>query len=274
MAELAVVAPFGFSFEPTRFLAAYKALGVTSLQFYRNDQHPAPVNEALRVASSLGLRYDSIHGVFGPHLAPCSPDAAHRAHCLKVYEDEGRLARDLGGPMVVVHPSAQSPGLKVLSIDEIRAYSATHYRYLDAWLKELAAVGERLGVTYLIENQPPNCPLGHDPVELAAHVRAAGSSRVSMCYDTGHAHMTCDVASSLRGAGEVVTYLHVHDNDSKVDDHRMPGEGTIDWDGFAGVLRDTGLRATRMLETFAPESRVEDLVAQGFGAKLRTALAL
>lgn len=274
MPGLAVVAPFGFSFEPVRLLRAYAAVGVTTAQFYRNEQNPPTVAEALRAAEAAGVRYDSIHGVFGFHLDPSSDDPEHVEHCLKVYESEGRLASDLGGPMVVVHPSAWNPGMRVMPLAEVEATSAVRWPRADVFMRRLAEIGERLGVTYLIENQPFNCPLGHDCAEMARRVLAVQSPRLRMCLDTGHAHITSNVVESLRRAAPAIDYLHIHDNDAVQDDHRMPGDGTIDWAALAGVLRSTGLRAPRMLEVFYSEAKVEELGGEGLGGRLREALAL
>jgi len=272
MPDLAVVAPFGFSFEPVRLLRAYAAAGITTAQFYRNEQNPPTLAQALGAAEAAGVRYDSIHGVFGFHLDPSSDDPAHVAHCLKVYESEGRLASELGGPMVVVHPSAWNPGMRVMPREEVEATSKVRWPRCDEFMRRLAEVGERLGVTYLIENQPFNCPLGHDCAEMARRVLAVQSPRVRMCLDTGHAHITGDVIQSLREAAPAIDYLHVHDNDGVQDDHRMPGDGTIDWRAFAGVLRETGLKAPRMLEVFYSEAKVEELVGTGLEQTLRAGL--
>lgn len=274
MPDLSVTVPFGFTFDVPRFLRAYTRVGVRSVQFYRNEQNPPTLGEALRTVQSAGLRYDSIHGVFGPHLNPSSDDPEHRRHCLKVYEDEGRLALDLGGPMVVVHPSGQTPGLKPLTREEIRAYSAAHWVHLHEFMVALREIGERLGVTYLIENQPLNCPLGDDPVELAARVKAVGSPRVRLCYDTGHAHITASVPETALAVAGLVEYWHIHDNDATTDDHRMPGDGTIDWERFREVLASTGNPAPRMLEVFYDEARVERLADEGLGDRLRRQMAL
>ncbi len=274
MASLAVTAPFGFTFDVLRFLRAYKALGVRSAQFYRNEKAPPTLNEALAISNQAGVPFDSIHGVFGPHLDPSGPDAAHRAHCLKVYEDEGKLARDLGGPMVVVHPSAQTPDMRALSIAELMAQAPVRWPPLMEFMRDLAAIGERLGVVYLIENQPPNCPLGHDPKALAEGVAMIGSSKLKFCLDTGHAHMTGDTIKAVADVSDVLAYLHIHDNDAKVDDHRMPGDGTVDWVAFGKALRASGNESPRMLEVFYDEARVEALVAAGYSSELVRSCAL
>ncbi|MFN9133080.1 MAG: sugar phosphate isomerase/epimerase family protein [Phycisphaerales bacterium] len=279
MPALATVAPFGFTFDVHRLLSAYAAVGVTTLQFYRNEQKPPTVAEALRLAGSLGLKYDSIHGVFGFHLDPSSDDPEHRKHCLKVYEDEGKLARDLGGPMVVVHPSKWNEGMRNMSLDELAREKVRRVPMLMDFLSRLAEVGQRLGVVYLIENQPYNNPLGHDPVALARCVLDAGSPHIRMCLDTGHAHITSDLISATRACLPAIAYYHIHDNDGTLDDHRMPGDGTIDWPAFAAVLREGESRAPtppapRMLEVFYDEPRVESLAAAGLRARLHAALAL
>lgn len=274
MPTLAAIAPFGFSFDPVRFLSAYRAAGCSTAQFYRNEQRPPTVHQALKTAEAVGMRFDSIHGVFGFHLDPSSPDERHRKRCVEIYENEGKLAADLGGPMVVVHPSAWNPGMRTMTRAEVETASIPRWPRLHEFMTRLAEVGERLRVVYLIENQPMNCPLGHDVVKLADAVLAVGSPWIRMCLDTGHAHMTGNLVELVKAALPAIDYMHVHDNDSKVDDHRMPGDGTIDWQAFADVLRASGTKAPRMLEVFYDEARVEDMVKNGLGARLAAACSL
>ncbi|MGQ0628975.1 MAG: sugar phosphate isomerase/epimerase family protein [Phycisphaerales bacterium] len=274
MPVLAAIAPFGFSFDPARFLAAYRAVGCSTCQFYRNEQRPPKVPDALKAAESAGLRFDSIHGVFGFHIDPSSGDEMHRKRCLDIYENEGKLANELGGPMVVVHPSAWNPGMRMMTRDEVVAASGPRWPRLAEFMKRLAEVGERLKVTYLIENQPMNCPLGHDTVKLAQAVLAVNSPYIRMCLDTGHAHMTGNLVETTRAALPAIAYFHIHDNDGKVDDHRMPFDGNIDWQGFGELLKETGAPQPRMLEVFYDEARVEELGRNGLGSKLLTACSV
>jgi sugar phosphate isomerase/epimerase len=267
---LATTVPFGFDFDPARFIRAYGGLGASQLQFYRNEAKPPTPEEALAVARSAGMPYDSIHGVFGEHLDPTGPNSEHVEHCLRVYEQEGKLASDLGGPMVVVHPSGWTPGRKELTPQQASEAAVPRRPRLDSFMRRLADIGENAGVTFLIENQPYNCYLGHDPVGLAAQIAAVGSGRIRMCFDTGHAHITADVYRSLQSCAPVIDYLHIHDNDGTQDNHLMPGApgGSIDWPRFARVLKDTGLKAPRMLEVFEPETAVEKRGVDGFGKSL------
>ncbi|MFN0012388.1 MAG: sugar phosphate isomerase/epimerase family protein [Phycisphaerales bacterium] len=273
MAVLACIAPFGFSFDPVRFLAAYRAVGCTTAQFYRNEQKPPTVAQALAASDQAGIRFDSIHGVFGFHLDPSSSDARHRQRCLEIYEAEGKLASDLGGPMVVVHPAAWNPGMRMMTREEVERVSEARWPLLDDFMRRLAETGERLGITYLIENQPMNCPLGHDTVRLSKAVLAVNSPRIRMCLDTGHANMTGDVVETTRKALPAIAYFHIHDNDSKIDDHRMPFDGGINWPKLAEVFVEAGDSVPRMLEVFYDEARVEEMGKNGLAKKLKDASA-
>ncbi len=265
---LSTTAPFGFEFDVPLLMGAYRELGCRSCQFYRNEENPPTVETALKAIGSVGMTFDSIHGVFGYTIDPSSPDPEHRRHCLGVYEREGNLAKALGGPMVVVHPSAWTPQRRELSRAEARSAEDSRLPALDDFMRRLAEIGERQGVTYLIENQPWNCYVGHDPARLAERVLAVKSKRMRMCFDTGHAHITGDISQWLRGSAAAIDYLHVHDNNARDDDHRMPGDGTIDWPAFATALQDTNLKAIRMLEVFYSLERVRALAHAGYARDL------
>lgn len=269
MARLATIAPFNFEFDTLRFLRAYHDAGCSHAQFYRNEDVPFEPAAALECVTEAGMQFDSIHGLFGATLDPSSPDEALRTRTIEVYEREGELAAALGGPMVVVHPSwmneAGSPVSRPPDEERIAALRRS--------MEGLARLGERLGVVFLMENLPGFFPIGHDSRRLAGWVRDLAAPHVRMCFDTGHAHIEAGfngaVASQLRECIDVVAYVHAHDNDSVKDNHRMPGEGTIDWDAVATVLREHGAPALPwMLEVFYPEAEVEQLVRDGLDGRL------
>lgn len=274
MRVLSTTVPYGFDFDTARFLAAARALGCVSGQFYRNPERPPTVAEALRVIERAGMRFDSMHGLFGHDIDPSSPDAAHRAACLAIYEKEARLALELGVRQVVVHPSANREDLRPIPKAERDAAQSARWRLFEDFARRAADLGVRLGVSFLIENVPPHSPLGHDATELARRIGAINSPAIRMCFDTGHAHLTSSVSESLRSCAAVIDYLHLHDNAGESDDHLMPFDGTIDWRTFAAALRESRLDVPCMLEVFYPTERVENLAAAGLGARLAKACAM
>lgn len=271
--SLSTTVPFGFDFDTPSFLAAYRELGCTTAQFYRNPNLPPTTSDALRTIEAAGMRFDSIHGLFGADIDPSSPDRSHRDSCVRLYESEGRLALDLGVSAVVVHPSGNRADYQPYDPGQARALEASRWPYFDDFALRLADVGDAIGVTYLIENVTHVFPLGHNPAALAARLLSLRRDRLRMCFDTGHAHVTDDVTRSLLACAPAIDYLHIHDNDSTEDNHRMPGDGTIDWRRFAETLQATNLCVPCMLEVFYPVDRVQALAGNGLGARLAQACA-
>ncbi len=273
---LACTAPFGFAEDPARVLDAFAGLGCVACQCYRRVDDPLDAasrqtsidtGRVLLIAERAGLRFDSIHGVFSDTINPSSPDPSHRAVCAAIYEDEARLARSLGGSMVVVHPGAINPGKRWMSRGTAVAAQAECAPFLSDFLVRLADVGERVGITFMIENLPYSCANGFDPTLVAAQIRRTNSPRIRMCFDTGHAHCTVDsVAEAIRVCADVIGYFHIHDNRADADSHLVPGDGTIHWQQVSDAIRLS--QATRMLELFQPASVLERLEDTGFAARV------
>jgi sugar phosphate isomerase/epimerase len=68
---------------------------------------------------------------------------------------------------------------------------------------------------------------------------------VGICLDYGHANLMGDVSDAIEAVSGHLWTTHVHDNDGRKDDHRVPFAGRIDWDaaimetqkiGYDGVL--------------------------------------
>jgi len=271
MAHLATIAPFGFpDFNPPTHFQAYRRLGCRSLQFYRNEQNPPRPEDALRIARNAGMPFDSIHGLFGRAYDPSCPDEAVRKSAVETYIREGELAVRLGGPVVVVHPGPPALNTNDITPATITARVDPLRRTMD----DLAAIGDRLGVTYLFENIPPNYHFGSDPGQLAALVRAVDHPRIRMCFDTGHAHLTSGAIAALDACADVIEYVHVNDNAGDIDSHLIPGDGTIPWDEVSTRLAAMRHDLPVMLELFQPESEIRARCDAGLAAELSRWLAI
>lgn len=264
MPQLTTTAAFGFSdFHPPTILSLYKNLGCVSCQFYRNEKDPPSTKQVIDTTQEVGLPIDSIHGVFGERYDPSSPDESIRGFSMDVYRREGELAIELGGPMVVVHPS---PPAEARVSDAQRAEREAP---LGRSMEQLAVIGEELGVVYLIENLPHNFYLGNDPLQLAAMIRKIDSPYLRMCFDTGHALMTGTIDDRLAAVADVVDYLHIHDNDAVTDSHLMPGDGITDWPALGRTILDASLHVPLMLEVFYLKDHLAKLAAGDLPERLR-----
>jgi len=257
MSFLATIATFGFDeIDPEVTLRLYHRLGCTRAQLYRNDAAEIDLHDARALCEEIGLAVDSMHGVFGPAYDPSSPDDGLRRFSIDAYYAEAELARSIDIGMVVVHPSPLLPA--EARLDE--AHRVDRFEPLQQSLYELHAIGRELDVAFLIENLPPACCFGDDPLVLAGMVRDVQSEQVRLCYDTGHAQIVGLTADQILHCADVIAYFHIHDNDGVEDSHLMPGDGVGDWAAFGAALEHSRLDLPVMLEVFYPPPKLVRLL--------------
>lgn len=266
MTHLAAVAPFGFdAFDPLQFLETWRRFGCTHGQLLRNMDAVPSERQIIETCGQAQVPLDSIHGVFGPEYDPSSPDETFRRATIDIYEQEGELARRLDAPQVVAHPAGIVPEGTTVGPEE----TSQHARALEQSLQDLARIGERLDVVYLIENLTHYSWIGRDAVALADMLRRIDAPHLRMCFDTGHAQMTGTVNDRLAQCADVVAYLHVHDNDGQDDSHQMPGHGSLDWDEMGRVIRDKSLDVPTMIEVFYQPSEVAQCIDSGLADQIK-----
>jgi len=101
-------------------------------------------------------------------------------------------------------------------------------------VSHLRALAQPLEVRVLLETIPNDLAT---PEHLVAFIRAAHFNDVGICFDTGHANMTGDVASAFETLKPHVHSTHIHDNARDRDSHLWPTEGTVLWDEAMEILR-------------------------------------
>jgi sugar phosphate isomerase/epimerase len=93
-------------------------------------------------------------------------------------------------------------------------------------LEHLDAFAQPLGVRLLAENilNEPTTPEHLIEIFTLGHL-----TRIGVCLDTGHAHITVGVKEAIQTLGSRIGSVHTHDNHAVRDEHLWPGEGNIDW---------------------------------------------
>ena len=86
--------------------------------------------------------------------------------------------------------------------------------------------------------------------ELEAAIDMFRDSRVTCCWDFGHAHLQFGGmhADMIRRMGRRITCTHVHDNYYGKDLHLMPFYGQLDWETLIPALAGTGYGGTLAFE--------------------------
>ncbi len=267
--RLATVAPVGFEeFPPDKWLVAYKRLGCTVVQVYRNQNADVSLGQIRETLEAGGMPCDSIHGLFGEEYDPSAPDEQARKFAVDTFRGDGELVKRLGGWLVVVHCSTiRREGI---SADERK----NRVEQLKHSIDELGRFGESIGVKYAFENLPGYHPVGPDVGELAGIITEVAAPNTGICFDTGHANMVGDPAAMLAEAKGRLMYVHVSDNSGRGDEHLMPYHGTLDVQAVARTLREIGYDGTIMLEVFYSTEQLNELAEAGFADKLKQMLAI
>jgi sugar phosphate isomerase/epimerase len=101
-------------------------------------------------------------------------------------------------------------------------------------LEHLDAFAQPLGVRLLAENilNEPTTPEHLIEIFTLGHL-----TRIGVCLDTGHAHITVGVNEAIQTLGSRIGSVHTHDNHAVRDEHLWPGEGNIDWPATTKTLK-------------------------------------
>jgi len=160
-----------------------------------------------------------------------------------------------GAPAVnLLHPEKSR---RIDAMDEVKRALETaehlHFKYLvvhlgertDSWspraqdhavtaLEHLDAFAQPLGVCLLAEN------LVSDPTtpeHLMGIFEIGHLTRIGVCLDIGHAHLTVGIQDAIATFGERIKSVHVHDNHAVRDEHLWPGDGNVDWPQTSAALK-------------------------------------
>jgi len=71
---------------------------------------------------------------------------------------------------------------------------------------------------------------------------------VGICLDYGHANLMGDLSDAIETVSGHLWTTHVHDNDGRSDDHRVPFAGRIDWDAAMMETQKIGYDGLLMFE--------------------------
>ncbi len=241
--QLNAVAPFGFKdFAEQDVLPFIREIGIEVVHVVRDYQVKYSPAVMLKMLNDHGICAGSFHAEFGEHVDLSAESPVARQQAVDLLTHEAEVALGINVQTVIAHSAGRKD-----------PYHPSRSANLRKGLETLAAAAEKLAVTYMIENMPPDHAYGVDAALLATDIQSIGSQHLGLCFDTGHAHMrNPDVAMQLKSTDGFVHYLHVHDNDGTDDQHLLPFGGKIDWQSVGQVIGDIKYDGTICLEVFEP----------------------
>ena len=110
------------------------------------------------------------------------------------------------------------------------------WRVLVDTFKWCAREARRFGLPFCLEPRVGEIVSNTDALlRLMDHV---GEENFGAVLDTAHQHAQKEILPlSVEKLGSRIMYLHVADNDAKVNEHKALGEGTVDWEGVFTALK-------------------------------------
>ena len=126
------------------------------------------------------------------------------------------------------------------------------------FMYRLAEYGKEWGITVCYENMPFHRHPIARPDEIATFVRTLNHPNFKVCLDTGHALVRgVQPAEAVRMiGGDLLRTLHIHDNDGTSDQHRLVGEGLMDFAAFARALDEVSFRGVISIETLVDKKNL------------------
>jgi sugar phosphate isomerase/epimerase len=218
---------------------------------YHDERAITAVGEHLADAR---LRLHALHaptsegytdGVWGPSYSIAHGVEANRRRAVDETVTTIEAAYRLGAPLVVLHPgipTAQQPEARDNRRD---AFVSS--------VEELQRAAEPLGVRLALEVIPNR--IGDAETLVGLLEDELEIDGLGICLDTGHARMLGDVTEAVETASGYLLTTHLHDNDGRRDDHRVPFEGAIDWPAVMMSFMKIGYEGTWMFELVGERPR-------------------
>ena len=157
------------------------------------------------------------------------------------------MAAALGARTISLQPGGPVGGLTVAEALD---------RY-EAGLRECLPLAQRLGITLMVEPEP-GLVIQHswDCVEF---LQRLNHPNLRMNCDLGHFYcVEEDPAKVVQNCAAWIAHIHVEDiKENRVHQHRVPGEGAMNWPEISGAIRQIGYEGWLTVELYPYESTAE-----------------
>jgi sugar phosphate isomerase/epimerase len=172
------------------------------------------------------LQVLDIHASAGQEKRWDAPEEYRRLAGVELVRNRLEMAAQLGAGAIVLHAYPNIPvETQRRSLAELEPYA----RLLGVRIAlENLFEGNQANLTSLFDEFPPDF--------------------LGFCYDTGHGNMLPDGLDFLETWKERLVALHIHDNDGVNDLHKLPFNGTVDWQKFIHILDRSAYRGPVNLE--------------------------
>ena len=250
-------------------IAAIAAHGFEVLELFATRTHvdyrdPAALRQLGDWLAGAGVALHAVHapttrsftnGMWGETLSVAAVDEAQRRAAVDETRAALALAQVVPFDVLVLH-------LGVPSADPAANSRAAVARSLEEIGEATAGAGVRLALE-LIPNGLSSADRLVRWIEDDLDLPGVG-----ICLDVGHAHLGGDAMEAIEACSGHIVTTHLHDNRGRRDDHLVPGQGTVDWDGVMMAFQKVGYDGAWIFE-LAPAAEPEVILAEAARARAR-----
>ncbi len=197
----------------------------------------AKLNE---IAKSKRLRY-SVHAPFAD-INIASPSKTMLKASMKRLKQSLAYARDLNAYLWVFHPGNKS-GIAAF-------YPGAEWKQNLASIRELHETAEDFSIAIAMENLPEKYNfIMKNPEDFQRFYTETGLDDIGIVLDTGHANLEGQIEPFLAKLPKKIVHVHISDNHGEEDEHLGLGDGKIDWQQFAKLLKSISFNGTILTES-------------------------
>lgn len=231
---------FDYSIPFEEQLCMIRNAGFAFISFGSNYQHsgilhPVGLKNAVSAVRANGLAVDTVHG--------CNMDTEG---AVDINTKAAIAARELGAPVVVLHCS--SFAFDPSSLDERK-------KDISSKLRQYTEISKEFGVKFAFENLMPGAP-----TELCEYIlKASDPKYFGFCYDSSHDQIGGPKPPDLlKRHIDRLTAVHISDRIKEFVDHVIPGEGFVNFDDIAWLMKNNSFEFPLLMEVMTTHSRYKD----------------
>jgi sugar phosphate isomerase/epimerase len=198
------------------------------------------VKSLIETGKSFDIEY-SVHAPFAD-INIASPNKAILRVSNKRLRQSLQYAFDLDAYLWVFHPGNKS-GISSF-------YPGVDWSQNKTSIKELDKMARDFGLPIAMENLPEKYNfLMKNHEDFTRFYDETKLDDIGIVLDTGHAYLEGQIKPFIQYLSNKIVHIHVSDNHGETDEHLGLGDGTIDWNEFAQLLKDTDFSGTLLTES-------------------------
>ena len=234
----------------------YNCVNENSIYYKSDDEIESYFSEIGKLAKDLEIEIGQTHGrITG--LFP-DDDPEDNINLFKNFRLDCLATKALGCPVTVVHGCVT--GRAAMPDEDPKVMRDKNYYLFTEYMKSAKEFGVKVASESLGDCAAYNCCdfFGNTSELIMSGNRVCADSDnadyFGYCIDTGHANKATRFnnnpshADHIRMCGNRIIALHLNDNDTLTDQHKIPGTGTIDWKDVLSALEEVGYSGNYNME--------------------------